>query len=109
MNDNNTATNLGDDNYTLTGGGQMVELAFNSTEVAQMGLINVEVSSQCTANPLDGLAFLQITGVETEGFPELGTALLQFENTCNGKVSVMLATGAYVTANGSDISFNMVP
>jgi len=109
VSNSSTSADLSDDNYTLTGGGQMVEVTLNSQEIAQMGLINVVASSSCISNPLDGYAFLQITGVENKGFPELGTALLEFNGSCSGKASVLVATGIYVTSNGSDIPFNMVP
>jgi len=106
--DNNGSTNtLSDDAYRITGGGQMVEVAFNSEEIAQMALINVEVSSSCTLNPVDGNALLRIIGLESKGFPELGTALLQFSDDCTGEANVMVATGMYIASNGSDISFEL--
>jgi hypothetical protein len=94
-----------DDDYTITGGGQLVEVAGNEAEIIQQAMIEVCVSSTCHLNPLHGMALVKVTGLENEGFPELGTAVLEFVDDCSGSARVFAATGMYVGANGKRISF----
>jgi hypothetical protein len=94
-----------DDTYEVTGGGQLVEVAGNSAEIVQQAMVEVQVSPDCFANPVNGMALIKVTGVEDEGFPELGTALLQFHDQCDGEAEVLVATGMYIGSNGQHISF----
>jgi hypothetical protein len=96
-----------DDQYTITGGGQLVEVNGNSAEIVQMAMVGVSMSPDCLINPLSGMALMKVTGVESERFPELGTVLLQFNPSCDGKASVFVATGMYIGANGKHLSFHL--
>ena len=107
VNNNGTVNNPGDDCYTISGGGQLIEVAGNSAEIVQQALIEVKVSAECKHNPLDGMALIKVTGLEDKEFPELGTALLQCPSTCSGATHVIIATGMYIGSNGHEISFNL--
>lgn len=105
--DGSTPTDLTDDSYSITGGGQLVEATNTTAEVFQQAMINVLVSPLCNRNPLTGLALIQATGAEARKFPELGSALLQFHDACDGMADVLIATGMYLPSNGSAVEFNL--
>jgi hypothetical protein len=107
VNNNGTMDDPADDAYSVTGGGQLVEVANNSAEIMQQALVDVLVSPACATNPLAGMALIKATGVESEGFPEMGTALLEFTDECDGTAHVFVATGMYVTSNGQEVSFHL--
>lgn len=96
-----------DDQYTVTGGGQLVEVDNNSAEIIQQAMVEVLVSPACISNPVHGMALIKVTGLESEGFPELGTALLQFTPDCSGTAGVFVATGMYIGSNGQNVSFHL--
>jgi hypothetical protein len=100
-----TPAELDDDDYTVTGGGQLIEVNGNSAEIVQQAMVEVHLSSNCGLNPLSGMALLKVTGLENEGFPELGTAVLEFTDNCNGYAWVFAATGMYVGSNGQKVRF----
>lgn len=102
-----TGTSIGDDSYTITGGGQLVEISGNSAEITQQAMIDVRVTPACILNPVNGMALVKVTGMENEGFPELGTALLEFTEGCGGTAQVFLATGMYAGSNGKEIDFQL--
>jgi hypothetical protein len=102
-----TSTSIGDDSYTITGGGQLVEIRGNSAEVTQQAMIDVCVTPACVLNPVNGMALVKVTGLENEGFPELGTVLLEFQAGCEGTARVYLATGMFTGSNGKDIAFQL--
>jgi len=105
VNTRGTINNLADDSYSISGGGQLVEVENNSAEIVQQALIEVYISSSCRINPVSGMALLRVTGVEDEGFPELGTALIEFYDNCQGKAEVFAATGMYIGTNGKKLTF----
>ncbi|HNW57340.1 MAG TPA: hypothetical protein PLR88_03305 [Bacteroidales bacterium] len=107
VNNKGTYMNTEDDNYTITGGGQLIEVAGASAEITQQALIDVKVSAECNSTPLDGMALVRTIGVKDEGFPELGTALLECPSACNGFARVIVATGMYICSNGQEISFSL--
>lgn len=102
-----TPVDLDDDDYTITGGGQLIEVNGNSAEIVQQAMVEVRLSSTCGLNPINGMALLKVTGLENEGFPELGTAVLEFTDNCNGEAWVFAATGMYVGSNGKKIDFSL--
>jgi hypothetical protein len=105
INNNGTIADLDDDTYTVTGGGQLVEIDGNDAEIIQQAMVDVRVSPTCQLNPLNGMALIKVTGLEDSGFPELGTAVIEFSDRCNGSAHVFAATGMYIGANGSKVSF----
>jgi hypothetical protein len=103
INTGHTGSNLNDDSFKITGGGQLIEASGSSAEIVQQAMIDLVVSPGCILNPLQGMALIKVTGVEDEGFPELGTALLECDGDCNGSARVFAATGMYVTTNGKKV------
>jgi hypothetical protein len=104
----NTNSSLGDpddDIYTITGGGQLVKVSGNQAEITQQAMVDVCISPECMLNPIDGMALIKITGIENEGFPELGTAILEFTGRCKGSAVVFAATGMFAGSNGQRVSF----
>ena len=51
------------------------------------------------------MALVGVTGLESAGFPELGTAVFEFNDHCDGQARIYVATGMYAGANGQSISF----
>jgi len=104
---NGTSDNPADDSYTLTGGGQLIEATQHTAEIVQQAMVEVEVSPECSENPVGGMALVKVTGVESEGFPELGTALLECRPACDGEANVFAATGMYAGSNGQKVPFKL--
>ena len=102
---NNTSNSLMDDEFTLTGGGQLVEVDGNAAEITQQAMVDLKVVPGCLLNPVQGTALIKVTGLEAQGFPELGTAILDCESNCNGTARVLLATGMYAASNGRHTDF----
>jgi hypothetical protein len=102
---NLTRNNNSDDSYTITGGGQLVEVSGSSVEIVQQAMVEVQVSPVCTLNPVDGMALMKVTGIEDKGFPELGTVLLEFMASCGGTAHVFIATGMFAGSTGRNVSF----
>jgi|GEM_PF-1790421 len=102
----NTLSDAYDDAYEINGGGQIVEANSNSGGVLYHALIQTKFSySQCSQNPSSGVAFIQ--NLQASGSSvDLGNITLEFHNACDGKAHVDLATGKYVTANGSALTLN---
>jgi hypothetical protein len=107
VDNSSTANTISDDSYTVTGGGQLVEVSGTSAEITQQAMVEVRVTPACVLNPVSGMALIKVTGLEEDGFPELGTALLEFKSGCGGTARVLLATGMYAGSNGRDISFQL--
>jgi hypothetical protein len=104
---NLTGNNLEDDSYTVTGGGQLIKVNGSSAEITQQAMVGVEISPDCILNPTDGIALMKVTGLEDQGFPELGTAVFEFTSGCGGTAGVYAATGMYVGSNGKNIRFRL--
>ena len=103
----NTPGDLWDDSFIITGGGQLAEVTDNTAEVVQQAMVDVTLKQTCAANPINGHALVRIVNTEDEKFPELGTAILEFHGSCDGRADVLLATGAYIGSNGKSIRLNM--
>jgi hypothetical protein len=104
---NLTGNDLEDDSYTITGGGQLIRVAGSSAEITQQAMVGAEISPECLLNPTDGMALMKVTGLENQGFPELGTAVFEFTPGCGGTARVYAATGMYVASNGKNIRFRL--
>lgn len=107
VNNHGTVNNPDDDDYTITGGGQLIEVAGNSAEIVQQAMVEMKITSGCDAGPVAGMAIIRVTGVEDEGFPELGTAVLQCSSNCDGMAKVFVATGMYAGSNGRKTAFRL--
>ncbi len=107
VDENLTTGNPEDDRYTITGGGQLITVNGSSAEITQQAMVGVNVSSGCLLNPTEGMALMKVTGLENQGFPELGTAVFEFTSDCGGTARVYAATGMYVGSNGKKIRFRL--
>jgi hypothetical protein len=104
---NLTDNNIEDASYTITGGGQMIRVDGPSAEITQQAMVGIEISPDCLLNPTGGMALMKITGLENQGFPELGTVVFEFASSCSGTARVYAATGMYVGSNRKNIRFRL--
>ena len=112
MADDGTATDFTDDSYSISGGGQYIDINSTSSPdsagIFQVGMVDVRVSPVCSRNPTDGLAFIQEAGSGGSGsFPVLASALMEFDSTCNGAVRVLVGLGNYINATGSWVTLDL--
>ena len=112
--DGGTPTDISDDTYSISGGGQYVDVrsdgSMESNSMIQLGMVGVTITPDCTANPTSGLAVIQEAGSSSSGLgsiPVLGQATMIFESACSGSVRVLLSTGNYVGAVGSQVPLNL--
>ncbi len=108
--DGGTPNDVSDDTYSISGGGQYVDVTSDNSPVSngiiQLGMVGVTITPGCIVNPTSGLAVIQEAGTASSGLgsmPFLGQATMIFEPECNGSVRVLLATGNYVGAIGSQM------
>jgi hypothetical protein len=105
---NNTYSNVYDDNIKISGGGQITEVKGASGGIIYHAMIETKLNySICHRNPIDGYAFSQNFKAGGEPYIDLGNSLLSFRNTCDGKAHVVLSTGKYVFYNNKDIPLNL--
>ncbi len=103
INQQGTATDLNDDSFVITGGGQIIEVMDDKGGIIQQGMLDVLIDIECQANPRNGYALIKNTSAGGNSIPELGTAILNFHNQCDGLVDVSIATGVYIKSNGKSI------
>jgi hypothetical protein len=103
VNQKNTLTDFYDDSYSITGGGQIIEVTGASGGIIQQAMLQVQIESECPRNPVYGFALIKNTSAEERKFPELGTAIFDFHHACDGMVDITLATGIYLRSNGKSI------
>jgi hypothetical protein len=103
----NTPAYFHDDSYSITGGGQIVEVTGASGGIIQQAMLQVEIEPDCLRNPVYGYALIKNTSVEDRKIPELGTAIFGFHNMCDGRADVTLATGVYLRSNGKSIPLGL--
>jgi len=103
---NGTASNLYDDLYILNGGGQIVESRAISGGILYHALLNTHIDYRsCLLNPIDGMALIQ--NLKAGSFLDLGNALLEFQDNCDGFVRISFASGKYFISTGSYIPLNL--
>jgi len=111
-----TAGNLMDDDYTLTGGQQKVEVGnytfHSSTSVMQMAMIETILTTACIQNPTSGFAVLREIDIKTSSDNRLkdlvlGTVFYTFHPECDGLVKIPLATGNFVTSIGKEYDLRL--
>ncbi len=99
-----------DDRYTISGGGQYLNVTNDSSssdvDIHQLGMIRARISHACSRNPTDGMAFIQDVSTSSP-LPVMATALIEFRNDCNGSAHVELATGNYIAATGSSVGLDL--
>ncbi len=108
---NATNNNFSDDIYNISGAGQYLAASVTDVSVVQLVMIDAAMSPTiCRLNPTYGVAFIRNLDVSTGysgNIPELGTTVLTFHSSCNGKVNATIATGVYVASTGSSFSLNL--
>ena len=105
---NNTYANPYDDNLTLNGGGQILEVEGASGGIIYHAIINTKVNySVCPKNPTSGYAFSQNLKAGGNVSVDLGNSLLSFHSNCDGMAHVDLSTGKYLGYNGKNISLDV--
>jgi hypothetical protein len=100
---NNTESDILDDDYTVYGGGQIVRASSLSGGILYHAMIGARFNySICEFNPISGVGFIQnlMVGEETD----LGHIFLNFNEQCDGKAWVELATGKYLTSNHRNVN-----
>jgi hypothetical protein len=104
---NGTLDDFRDDSYLITGGGQIIKVTGASGGIIQQALLSVELNSYCQSNPVSGFALIKNTKAEEKKIPELGTAVFEFHNHCDGKADVAVATGVYIKSNGKSLPLGL--
>ncbi len=105
---NSTYSNVYDDDFIITGGGQIAEVIGESGGIIYHGMINTRINyTRCNLNPISGLALSQNFKAGGEPYVDLGNSLLSFDNNCDGKAHVEISTGKYLYYNGKDVSLNL--
>lgn len=105
VNQNNTMTDIYDDEYTIYGGGQIVEVTSNSGGILYHAMIGAKfIHSTCEINPISGIGFIQNLKYGTK--IDLGNIFLNFHDRCDGKAYVELASGKYLTSNHKNVNLN---
>lgn len=101
----NTPSVIHDDEYTINGGGQIVEVNSASGGMLYHAMIQAKFKhSTCEFNPLSGIGFIQNIKIGTQ--TDLGHIFLRFHETCDGKAYVGFASGKYLTSNLEQINLN---
>jgi hypothetical protein len=103
-----TDTNVYNDNITINGGGQIVEVQGASGGLIYHALIDAKVNySSCSLNPISGTALSQNFKAGGNVLLDLGNSYITFRNNCDGKGHVEFSSGKYVLYSGKDISLNL--
>ena len=109
--DGGTPFDFSDDEYNISGGGQYIDVTVDGedtvTGVYQLGMAGVHVSPDCSSNPLAGFAVVQEVGIGGESVPLAAQAVLAFENECDARIQVIVATGNFVATNFSELDFDL--
>lgn len=107
VNQKNTFADFSDDSYSITGGGQIIEVTGASGGIIQQAMLQVQIESGCQRNPVYGYALIKNTSAEERKFPELGTAIFDFHHACDGMADITLATGVYLRSNGKSVPLGL--
>ena len=105
VNQNNTVSDIYDDEYTISGGGQIAEIKSKSGGILYHAIIGAKFRhSTCKFNPTSGVGFIQnlIFGSQTD----LGNIILNFHERCDGKAFVEFSSGKYLTSNHKNVNLN---
>jgi hypothetical protein len=102
MDQNSTPSEFIDDRFTINGGGQIAEVSDNSAGVVYHAVIQTSLNYvECDRNPVYGQALIQYFKVGDN--LDFKTLLMKFEEECDGKARVVVATGKYIKWNNNKI------
>lgn len=105
INQNNTMSDIYDDEFTINGGGQIVEFTSVSSGILYHAMIGAKfIHNTCEINPIAGVGFIQNLKAGTK--LDLGHIFLNFHDKCDGKAYVEFATGKYLTSNHRNVNLN---
>lgn len=105
VNQNNTMSDIYDDEYTINGGGQIAAATSTTGGIMYHAMIDaIFIHSTCDMNPISGVGFIQNFKVGTE--VDLGHIFLNFHESCDGKAYVEFATGKYLLSFHKDVNLN---
>ena len=105
VNQNHTASDMYDDEYTINGGGQIAEATSSTGGIIYHAMIDaVFIYSTCDLNPISGVGFIQNLKVGAE--TDLGHIFLNFHEECDGKAFVEIATGKYRYSFRKNVDLN---
>ena len=105
INQNNTMSDIYDDEFTINGGGQIVEATGVSSGIMYHAIIGAKfIHNTCEINPIAGVGFIQNLKVGDK--LNLGNIILNFHDKCDGKAYVEFASGEYVTSNHRYVNLN---
>lgn len=100
---------LGGETYELYGASQYLGVNASTTEVIEAVMLDAKLTpGVCRKNPVSGIAMIRDIKIQgTNSDIELGTTILQFNNTCNGSAHIPLATGVYLGRTGTNASLDL--
>jgi hypothetical protein len=104
--DDGGTTDVSDDTYSISGGGEYFESGPGTESVLQLGMANVMMGPDCALNPISGAYMIN----EVSNDSPLGvvaTAFISFHPSCDGKADVVGAVGNYMLSNGKSIALNL--
>ncbi len=95
--------------YSVIGAGQQVSVGLEDVGLTQYVLLDMNLQpGLCLQNPIGGFVLLKDMGIDDgKSVPVIGSALLQFTNTCNGKVKLTLGAGTYLGSIGKSFPLNL--
>ena len=102
---NNTISDIYDDTYEISGGGQLAEASNTSGGITYHALIETKFNySHCNQNPTSGTGFIQ--KIKAGERVDLGNITLNFHDDCDGQAHVDFAMGSYLPYTGRDVNLN---
>jgi len=105
VNQNNTMSDIYDDEYTIYGGGQIAEITSKSGGILYHAIIGAKfIHSTCKFNPTSGVGFIQ--NLKFGSQTDLGNIFLNFHDRCDGKAFVEFSSGKYLTSNHKNVNLN---
>ena len=104
--DDKNTTDVADDTYSISGGGEYIETSAGSASVLQLGMATVVMGPGCDLNPGSGFA-VQNELASASSDLVLATAVLSFHSSCNGRASVDVGIGNYFPSTGTTIPLNL--
>ena len=102
---NDTYTDISDDYYEISGGGQIAEVTGSGGGISYHALIKSGFNfAACQRNPTEGHGFIQ--NIKAGENVDLGHITLDFHGNCDGKAHTDAAIGKYTKYLGRDVNLN---
>jgi len=105
VNQDNTMSDIYDDEYTISGGGQIAEITSMSGGVLYHAMIGTKFRySTCKFNPVSGVGFIQ--NLKFGNQTDLGNIFLNFYDRCDGKAFVEFSSGKYLKSFHKNVNLH---